>query len=144
MARTPSHGASENPLELSGHFDGANAHYLEQQYTRYKNNDPALGESWRDYFARLENGAEGGAPDVMPQAPSWQRADWPPVVNGEMTAVLDGNWPADTPNQAELGDKIAARMTGADEQAVRAATLDSVRAIMMIRAYRLRGHLAAD
>ena len=54
----------------------------------------------------------------MPQAPSWQRADWPPVVNGEMTAVLDGNWPADTPNQAELGDKIAARMTGADEQAV--------------------------
>ena len=61
-----------------------------------------------------------------------------------MTAVLDGNWPADTPNQAELGDKIAARMTGADEQAVRAATLDSVRAIMMIRAYRFRGHLAAD
>ena len=35
-------------------------------------------------------------------------------------------------------------MTGADEQAVRAATLDSVRAIMMIRAYRFRGHLAAD
>ena len=53
MARTPSHGASENPLELSGHFDGANAHYLEQQYTRYKNNDPTLGESWRDYFVRL-------------------------------------------------------------------------------------------
>jgi len=45
MARTPSHGASENPLELSGHFDGANALYLEQQYTRYKNNDPTLGES---------------------------------------------------------------------------------------------------
>lgn len=144
MARTPSHGASENPLELSGHFDGANAHYLEQQYTRYKNNDPALGESWRDYFANLENGADGGSPDVSPQAPSWQRADWPPVVNGEMTAVLDGNWPVDTPNQAVLGDKISARMTGADEQAVRAATLDSVRAIMMIRAYRFRGHLAAN
>ena len=144
MARTPSHGASENPLELSGHFDGANAHYLEQQYTRYKNNDPALGESWRDYFANLENGADGGSPDVSPQAPSWQRADWPPVVNGEMTAVLDGNWPVDTPNQAALGDKISARMTGADEQAVRAATLDSVRAIMMIRAYRFRGHLAAN
>ena len=106
MARSPSHGASDNPLELSGHFDGANAHYLEQQYTRYKNNDPTLGESWRDYFVRLENGAEGGAPDVMPQAPSWQRADWPPVVNGEMTAVLDGNWPADTPNQAELATKL--------------------------------------
>ena len=70
MARTPSHEASENPLELSGNFDGANAHYLEQQYTRYKNNDPALGEGWRDYFVRLENGAEGDAPDVMPQAPS--------------------------------------------------------------------------
>ena len=34
MARTPSHETSINPLEFSGHFDGANAHYLEQQYTR--------------------------------------------------------------------------------------------------------------
>ena len=110
MARTPSHETSINPLEFSGHFDGANAHYLEQQYTRYKNNDPALGESWRDYFANLENGAS----DVMPQGPSWQRADWPPIVNGEMTAVLDGNWPSDAPNQTILGEKISARLDGAD------------------------------
>ena len=128
MARTPSHESDEHPHDLSEYFDGANALYLEQQYTRYKNNDPALGESWREYFARLDN---GGA-DIMPHTPSWQRADWPPVVNGEMTAVLDGNWPADEPDQVALGSKISARMTGADEEAVRAATLDSVRAIMMI------------
>ncbi|HCL49149.1 MAG TPA: hypothetical protein DHW86_06505, partial [Rhodobiaceae bacterium] len=81
---------------------------------------------------------------VGPHRPSWQREDWPPKINGDMTAVLDGNWPA----PQALAGKIEARLNpqnGAqDIEAVRAATLDSIRAIMMIRAYRFRGHLAAN
>ena len=123
------------------HFDGANALYLEQQYARYKAGDASLDAGWKSYFAALDDG-------IAPHRPSWQRDDWPPKINGDMTAALDGNWPAteldDLPGPQILAGKIEARLDGQDVEAVRAATLDSIRAIMMIRAYRFRGHLAAN
>ena len=69
------------------HFDGANALYLEQQYARYKAGDASLDAGWKSYFAALDDG-------IAPHRPSWQRDDWPPKINGDMTAALDGNWPA--------------------------------------------------
>ena len=74
---------------------------------------------------------------------SWKRDDWPVSANGELVSALDGNWPA--AEQKKLAEKVAARApAGTSEESVRKATLDSIRAIMMIRAYRIRGHLAAD
>ncbi len=122
-------------------LDGSNALYLEALYERFRAGDKTLGESWQAYFQSLES--EGGTGGVT-GGPSWQRGDWPPAINGEMTAVLDGNWAEDLPSAGALAEKVQSRMVGADDAAVRAATLDSVRAIMMIRAYRFRGHLAAD
>ncbi|MGB1987067.1 MAG: 2-oxoglutarate dehydrogenase E1 subunit family protein, partial [Parvibaculales bacterium] len=123
------------------HFDGANALYLEQQYARYKAGDASLDAGWKSYFAALDDG-------VAPHRPSWQRDDWPPKINGDLTAAMDGNWPAtelgDLPAPQALAGKIETRLEGQDVEAVRAATLDSIRAIMMIRAYRYRGHLAAN
>jgi 2-oxoglutarate dehydrogenase E1 component len=87
------------------------------------------------------------------QGPSWQRADWPPKPADEQTAALDGNWAA---YEKALAPKIEARAKAAapapiaqvapatTPDTVKKATLDSVRALMMIRAYRMRGHLAAD
>ena len=53
------------------------------------------------------------------------------------------------PKEAKAaGDKIkaAAKAAGVEvsDEAVKRAVLDSVRAIMIIRAYRIRGHLIAD
>ena len=83
------------------------------------------------------NGAEHG--------PSWQRRDWPVVANGELVAALDGNWAA---LEADLGKKIkagvAARGAEISDERVQQAARDSVRAIMMIRAYRMRGHFYAN
>ncbi len=86
------------------------------------------------------------------QGPSWQRADWPPKPSDELTAALDGNWAL---YEKALVPKIEARAKAAAVAApaaappvvaedVRKATLDSVRALMMIRAFRMRGHLAAN
>ena len=88
------------------------------------------------------------------QGPSWQRADWPAKPADEFTAALDGNWAA---YEKTLAPKIEARAKAEVAKApptapiaqsapdtVKKATLDSVRALMMIRAYRMRGHLAAD
>jgi 2-oxoglutarate dehydrogenase complex dehydrogenase (E1) component-like enzyme len=67
------------------------------------------------------------------------------TANGELVSALDGDWGA---VEKVMGDKINGKAKAAgqpvDAAAIEQATRDSVRAIMMIRAYRMRGHLHAD
>ena len=67
-------------------------------------------------------------------------------ANGELVSALDGNWGiVEKHIEKKVKDKAAA--DGAAHLATPTcmqATRDSVRAIMMIRAYRMRGHLHAD
>jgi len=136
----------QSPTEVfhaSSFLQGHNAVYIADLHARYADNPGAVDESWRAFFAALgDMPAEARAEAA---GPSWARRDWPPVPGDDLTAALDGQWPLD-PEQA--GEKIAAkaaeRGTGLNEVQVRAATLDSLRALMIIRAYRIRGHLIAD
>ncbi|HEY5289933.1 MAG TPA: 2-oxoglutarate dehydrogenase E1 component, partial [Caulobacteraceae bacterium] len=59
----------------------------------------------------------------------------------EWLSAMDGLWPA---VEAKLQARIEGNQPGASPEEVRARTLDSLRAIMMIRAYRVRGHLRAN
>jgi 2-oxoglutarate dehydrogenase E1 component len=65
-------------------------------------------------------------------------------MNGELVAALDGNWLA---VEKGVAQKIQAKAQKAgvelSEQDVMQATRDSVRALIMIRAFRARGHLEA-
>ena len=131
----------QSPNELfqnSSFLQGHNAQYVEQLYARYADNPNAVDESWAEFFRSLG--------DPAPQGPSWARADWPPTPGGDLVAALDGQW--DDPDPKGLGDKVKkkAQEMGAavSEEQVRKIVLDSVRAIMLIRAYRIRGHLVAD
>ena len=71
--------------------------------------------------------------------PSWQRPNWPLSDTDALTAGLD-------PTQMSVAVKAAAAKAGApmDEAAVAAAAGASIRAMLLIRTYRVRGHLAAD
>jgi 2-oxoglutarate dehydrogenase E1 component len=134
-------------FHASSFMQGQNAEYLEQLYAQYANDPNAVDAAWADFFAAL-----GDADiDVKAEAagPSWARGDWPPQPNDELTSALTGEWP-ETP-VAELkaaGDKIKAKaqekgVSVTDDQ-IKRAVLDSIRALMIIRAYRIRGHLIAD
>jgi 2-oxoglutarate dehydrogenase E1 component len=73
--------------------------------------------------------------------PSWTRPHWPVAELDPVNQGLD-------PTEAELpaiGKKAeaAAQAAGADPDAVRRAADDAIRAMMLIRTYRVRGHLAA-
>jgi len=132
----------QSPNELfqnSSFLQGHNAQYVEQLYARYANDPHAVDESWRAFFEQMGGDA--------PQGPSWARPDWPPTPGGDLVAALDGQWQDDIDPKA-AGDKIKAKAqekgVAVSEEQVRQAVLDSVRAIMLIRAYRIRGHLAAD
>ncbi|KQW65972.1 2-oxoglutarate dehydrogenase subunit E1 [Phenylobacterium sp. Root77] len=118
---------------------GGNAAFVEDLYARWVANPASVDASWQAFFASLNDRAEevkaaaGQRSWTKPGAPA-ARPDW--------LSAIDGLWPA---VEAKVGAKVAERAApSASPESVRAATLDSLRAIMMIRAYRMRGHLRAN
>jgi 2-oxoglutarate dehydrogenase E1 component len=73
--------------------------------------------------------------------PSWARIDWPLPANDDLTRALDaGDILISAP--AKAAAKAAA--AGASPEAIARAAQDSISALMLIRTYRVRGHLAAN
>ncbi|CUH59751.1 2-oxoglutarate dehydrogenase E1 component [Thalassobacter stenotrophicus] len=137
--------SSNDQFHASSFMQGHNAEYLEQMYARYANDPAAVDESWQAFFRAM--GDDEVSVKREAEGPSWARADWPPQPTDDWTAALTGEW-APAPEVKGAGDKIKAKAaaTGvevSDEQ-IKRAVLDSIRALMIIRAYRIRGHLVAD
>lgn len=130
-------------FHASSFLQGHNAEYVEQLYARYESDPNAVDESWRAWFKALGD-AEGIA-QAEAAGPSWGRPDWPPQPTDELTAALDGQWPVEPEKAAKkVKEKAADKGVELTDAQVQQAVLDSLRALMLIRAYRIRGHLAAD
>ncbi len=132
-------------FHASSFMQGANAEYLEQLYARYANDPGAVDEAWRGFFDQLGDAHD----DVRREAEgaSWARSDWPPVPSDDLTAALTGEWPAEPELKGagkKIAEKAAEKGVEVSDEAIKRAVLDSVRALMLIRAYRIRGHLIAD
>ncbi len=114
---------------------GGNAAFVEDLYARWLENPGSVEPSWQAFFQTLP----------QPQTGAMKRASWTPKPLAEerpdWLSAIDGLWPA---VEAKLHKAIGTRLPDAPPDTVRAATLDSLRAIMMIRAYRMRGHLRAN
>ncbi len=130
-------------FHASSFLQGANSGYVEQMYARFAADPQSVDATWATFFRSLGDQEL----DVKKEAAgaSWGRADWPPQPADDLTAALTGEWPTDP---KAVGEKIRAKTAEAgvkitDDQLKR-AVLDSLRALMLIRAYRIRGHLAAD
>ncbi|PWE18280.1 2-oxoglutarate dehydrogenase E1 component [Marinicauda salina] len=118
---------------------GGNAAYLEQMAARYAADPASVPASWRAFFEEV--GDEGADSRHAAGGPAWKRADWPRRANGETVAAL-GDIETET---AALPDAVAERLgPEATAEEVQRAVRESISAIMLIRAYRMRGHLAAD
>jgi 2-oxoglutarate dehydrogenase E1 component len=76
------------------------------------------------------------------QGPSWARENWPLTDLDEVNAGLDPTRMAIEKVAAKA--KEAAVASGRSEAEIQRAAQDSIRAMMLIRTYRVRGHLAAD
>ena len=122
--------------ELPEAIAGASSAFVEALYERYLADPAAVDPSWRAYFDRLEAGAARAV-----RHPSWARSDWPDYgARDDLSRALD---PASLAAEPEV-ERPTKGASPYDREDVRAATLDSIRALMMIRAYRVRGHLIAD
>jgi len=104
---------------------GVNGTFVAELYLRFLDDPASVDPSWAAYFASLGDEASEIVRDL-------KGAPW----SGRTTKVIGANGAA----------AARAAVSGAGEEAdrIRAATLDSIRALMMIRAYRVRGHLMAD
>ncbi|MEM7471797.1 MAG: 2-oxoglutarate dehydrogenase E1 component [Pseudomonadota bacterium] len=139
--------SNNDQFHASSFMQGHNAEYLEQLYAKYAQDPNAVDAAWQSFFKEL---GDTELAQAEAAGPSWARKDWPPQPSDDLTAALDGQWPADAPAKETkaIAEKIVGKATEmkveVSEAAIRSAVLDSIRAIMIIRAYRIRGHLAAD
>ena len=139
-------GQSPNTqFHASSFLQGANADYVDQLAASYAADPASVDAQWADFFRSLGDTEA----DARKQAagPSWARADWPPSPTDDLTAALTGEWmvPDEVKGAGKkIAEKAAEKGVAVTEDQIQRAVLDSIRAIMLIRAYRIRGHLAAD
>jgi 2-oxoglutarate dehydrogenase E1 component len=131
-------GLINEVLKETSFLYGGNAEYVEGLYAKWAGDPGSVDPSWQAFFASLQDRADEvkrgvASPAWTPPAAPKPRPDW--------LSAIDGMWPA---VEVKLQSKLAERQPAASPDSVRAATLDSLRAIMMIRAYRMRGHLRAN
>ncbi|MGC2123072.1 MAG: thiamine pyrophosphate-dependent enzyme, partial [Xanthobacteraceae bacterium] len=128
---------------LTSFLYGGNADYIDDLYARYETDPKSVDAEWQEFFQSLKDDARDVARNA--QGPSWARPDWPPLEHGDLVAALDGNW-AETGQALGAKVKAQAQTRGVDLSSadVERATRDSIRALMLIRAYRARGHFHAN
>jgi 2-oxoglutarate dehydrogenase E1 component len=107
-------------LDRTSFLYGTNSAFIEELYTRYLGDPASVDESWRGFFADLGDDLEAVLADS--RGAPWGAANGRPE-----------------PSHAE-----AFGLAAAGPEAAQQATLDAIRALMLIRAYRVRGHLIAD
>jgi 2-oxoglutarate dehydrogenase E1 component len=105
-------------------LSGANAEFIAELYSRYLEDPGAVDESWRQFFADFADDPK--AVRAERAGPPWARPL--PPLNGDA---------APEPTAAPVA-------AAASPEAVQEAASASIRALQLIRAYRVRGHLLAD
>jgi 2-oxoglutarate dehydrogenase E1 component len=110
---------------LASAFSGANAAFLGEQYARWATNPAAVDPTFAELFSALNDDARAVLEDAT--GASW--APHHPILEPEVAP--------------RLAAAPIARPAPISSEQVRAATIASLRALMLIRSYRVRGHLEA-
>jgi 2-oxoglutarate dehydrogenase E1 component len=135
-------------LDATSFLSGPNAPFVAELYARFLADPGSVDASWSQFFAELGDDARAALRD-------YAGASWAPrgtsVIGNGGNGGIEGNGGAAAPIAAPaVAAPIAAPAVAAgpapsiSDARVRAATTDSIRALMMIRAYRVRGHLEAN
>ena len=131
-------------------LSGGNSAFIFDLYARWTDNPGSVDSEWAVFFAGL--GDEAHAALKEHYGASWAPKTKRPAINGaayDFAPWLDptppkGAKPAAGKDAKANGAAAPAAAAGVSAAQMRAATLDSIRALMLIRAYRVRGHLLAD
>ncbi|WP_375422244.1 thiamine pyrophosphate-dependent enzyme, partial [uncultured Sphingomonas sp.] len=114
---------------------GVSPAFVEGLYATYKRSPDTVEPGWRAFFEGLESTATG---------PSWARASWPLSTTDDLTAALDPTQMEPAAKPAKGGKPAPAAAPAPSQDDIIRAAGDAIRAQLLIRTYRVRGHLAAN
>ncbi|MBX9616771.1 MAG: 2-oxoglutarate dehydrogenase E1 component [Caulobacteraceae bacterium] len=125
---------------------GSNAVFIEGLHDKWAADPASVSAEWRAFFDQLRDSA--ATVQAASAAGAWGRNRSPDPT--EETGVFDGRWPAPKADPrakpaagTPAAPAAAPAAAGASADEVRAAAHDSIRVLMLIRSYRVRGHLQA-
>ena len=122
-------------FEKTSFLNKSNSAFIEQMYLKFINKDPELPESWANYFEGIGEEVKVIASEI--NGPSW----------GPAKAKIDID---ELQKKIEIEDnnKVNNEKIDSSEkfnfQLLADSNKDSISAVALIRAYRLRGHLLAN
>ena len=120
-------------LRLNSYEYGANAAYIAEVYENYLRDPNSVDASWKEYFKTLNDNAAALKGDF--NGGKWGKPRSKVVGAAE---ALDQKLPGKAKGElAPKSEKVA-------NNNVSQEALDSINALMLIRAYRVRGHLIAN
>ena len=105
---------------------GTNSEFIKEFYADYLSDPKSLPESWRQFFDGLSDDEKLVYNDL--NGPSWSREK---KIKNSFSSIKE--------NKNEKEDSL-----DLNTNSVKQASKDSVRAIMLVRAFRIRGHLIAN
>jgi 2-oxoglutarate dehydrogenase E1 component len=114
-------------------FTGANGVYIAQMYERFLDDPSSVDASWSKLFGDLDDDASAVKSDVA--GASWARSHTSIIGNGDGDGAYEAEPAAAAKPAAASGAPQAADFTKAAQA--------SVRARILIRSFRVRGHLNA-
>jgi len=124
--------------EQTSFLFGANAPFIEELYARWQEDANGVDAEWRTFFEALGEQNPDATEDL-------RGASWATNRTRVIGAVDPEHLPSPA-NRNVKGNGAAAPspLAGRTDEEIRAAAQDTARALMLIRAYRIRGHLEAD
>ena len=127
--------ASKNlEYEKTSFLNKSNSAFIERMYLKFVNRDADLPESWKDYF-------EGIGDELNVIAKEINGPSWGPKKNkidiDELQKKIDQK-------ENNLENNIVDKSGKFNYQVLADSNKDSISAVSLIRAYRLRGHLLAN
>ena len=120
--------SSDNNLtyKKTSFLSGINSEFINQLYSDYLLDPKSLPAGWKNFFEGLSEDEKIILSDL--NGPSWSPEKKIKKIN----------------NFLEDNQKIDYEKNNLNTSSIKEASKDSVRAIMLIRAYRIRGHLIAN
>ena len=104
-------------------LNSANAPYVAELYSKFRNDPESVDTAWKDFFDNLNEDDYSVLKDFG--GPEWKERPSSIIDKNYITKVIKSN-------------------ANYNSEEFRISTLDSIRALRLIRAFRINGHLIAD
>ncbi|MBI09317.1 MAG: 2-oxoglutarate dehydrogenase E1 component [Rhodospirillaceae bacterium] len=127
-------------MENNSFLFGANEAYISELYAQFLKDSGSVDADWAEFFGELDDDTKEFLKDW--EGASWSRRETSVVGSGNGSVSMSDATVGMTQAASPQAQYVPMPMALPDQ--IRQATTDSLRALMLIRNYRVRGHLHAN